>query len=189
MTDDLLSDEEKALFRASMRSVSPLKRNAKIHLSATLPPKPAGGQNRETFAPLPQAQVFLSSFIQEPVQANTVLSWQRHSIPSQRFQALKKGRIPWQAQLDLHGLRPEEAQKKLIDFILAHSNNEASCLLVIHGKGSPGGAPPVLKNLIHRWLPQFEEVLAFHSAVPKHGGTGSVYVLLKRLRKEHSHSI
>jgi len=57
-------------------------------------------------------------------------------------------------------------------------------MLLIHGKGGYEGAPPVIKNLISRWLPQFDEILAFHSAKAKDGGHGAVYVLLKRNKED-----
>ncbi|QBR84921.1 DNA mismatch repair protein MutS [Legionella israelensis] len=182
MTDDFLSDEDKALFRASMRTVTPLKPNKKINTRSSTPNQSVKKQKKETFPESRRSEIFLSSFIQEEVQANTLLSWCHPSLPFRRFQALKKGKINLEARLDLHGLKPDEAEKKLCDFISHQHHTDKRCLLIIHGKGSLEGEPPVLKNLIHRWLPQFKEVLAFHSALPRHGGTGAVYVLLRHLK-------
>lgn len=70
----------------------------------------------------------------------------------------------------------------LCQFIQTQAELGKRCLLIIHGKGGIQGAPPVIKNLLNRWLPQINEVIAFHSALPKDGGSGAIYVLLKRNR-------
>ena len=58
---------------------------------------------------------------------------------------------------------------------------EGCCIRIIHGKGlSSGKQKSVLKTYINHWLSEHERVLAFHSAKAKDGGTGAVYVLLKR---------
>jgi DNA-nicking Smr family endonuclease len=95
------------------------------------------------------------------------------------MRALKNGEIPWEGRLDLHGFKADTARTSLCHFIQTQAQNNKRCLLIIHGKGGHQGAPPIVKNLINRWLPQLEEVLAFHSARPKDGGHGAVYVLLK----------
>jgi len=41
----------------------------------------------------------------------------------------------------------------------------------------------VIKNKVNSWLRQHQDVLAFHSAMPKDGGNGAVYVLLKKLHE------
>ncbi|HAZ7572726.1 Smr/MutS family endonuclease [Legionella sp. PATHC032] len=183
MTDDFLSDEDKALFRHHMRSVKPLHEKTKREKTSTSPT-----YEKKTTAckshSVPKEEYFLSDFIRDTVESDTVLSFSNSSIPSQRFRSLRNGEIPWEAKLDLHGLKTETARQALYDFIQNQSRNNKRCLLIIHGKGGHQGAPPVIKNLINRWLPQFSQVLAFHSALPKDGGLGAVYVLLKRNREK-----
>jgi DNA-nicking Smr family endonuclease len=181
MVDDLMSDEDKALFREHMRSVKPLHEKTKRVQTAA--PKPPITRRKHT-APIPETKqaYYLSDTIQESVLSNTILSYAQSGLPNQRFKALKNGHIQWEARLDLHGLKSEMAGESLCRFIQHQAENEKRCLLIIHGKGGHEGAPPVIKNLVNRWLPQLEEVLAFHSALPKDGGCGAVYVLLKRKR-------
>ncbi len=69
--------------------------------------------------------------------------------------------------------------RELINFIRQEATSRHRCLLIIHGKGSHNGKAPVLKNLVRHWLPQFPQVLAFHSALTRDGGAGALYVLLK----------
>ena len=98
--------------------------------------------------------------------------------------ALKDGALPVQDYCDLHGLGVDEAQARLKDF-LAHSQvRNYRTVLVVHGRGhnSPGNLP-VLKSRLEGWLTMKRfrrQVLAFASAQPYDGGTGALYLLLRR---------
>ncbi|KTD66817.1 DNA mismatch repair protein-like protein [Legionella steelei] len=180
MADDFLSDEDKALFRESMRSVKPLTQQAKkVKVSQ---PKPAIPKKKPPQPTQEKKTYYLSDMIVDTVLSETILSYMHPSLSNQRFKALRTGQIPWEARLDLHGLKSENARDTLCQFIQTQAENDKRCILIIHGKGGYLGAPPVIKNLLNRWLPQLDEVLAFHSALPKDGGSGAVYVLLKRKR-------
>lgn len=196
MTDDSMSDEDKALFRAHMRSVKPLNEKTqriksqasaapqKAPANRSRPPSSASQSSSQPTRPLANKEYFLSDFISDTVLSHTLLSYADSSITGKRFRELKNGLIPWEARLDLHGMKTEAARHTLCQFIQNQNQSNKRCLLIIHGKGGHEGAPPVIKNLINRWLPQFDEVLAFHSALPKDGGHGAVYVLLKKNRGE-----
>ncbi|MGC1182175.1 Smr/MutS family protein [Legionella sp.] len=181
MGNNFISDEDKALFRNHMRSVKPLNEKTKRVKTATPPPTTTF---KRPVNPLAEEQVdyFLSDVIKETVLSHTTLSYAQSGLTNQRFKALKNGQIPWEGRLDLHGFKSEKARDALCQFIRIQAENNKRSLLIIHGKGGHEGAPPVIKNLVNRWLPQLENVLAFHSALPKDGGTGAVYVLLKRTR-------
>lgn len=182
MNDDSLSEEDKILFRDHMRSVKPLEEKTKRTSKPTpaLSEKPARKKN----LPIVRAHqnTHLSDYVGEAVLSDTLLSYANAGLPSKRFRELRMGQIRWEARLDLHGLKADDARLALCQFIQNQANNNARCLLIIHGKGGHQGAPPVIKNLVNRWLPQLDEVIAFHSAQAKDGGHGAVYVLLKRNR-------
>ena len=179
MTDDALPEEEKALFREHMRAVKPL-------VTKTIKVKDAPAQvTRPIQKNYPQIRVakkdyFLSDFISTTVHSDTTLHYAQASLPSKRVRDLRIGAIRWESRLDLHGMKADAAREALCRFIESQFQNSKRCVLIIHGKGGHEGAPPVIKNLVNRWLPQMEEVLAFHSALPKDGGQGAVYVLLKK---------
>ncbi|MGH8848032.1 MAG: Smr/MutS family protein, partial [Polaromonas sp.] len=84
-----------------------------------------------------------------------------------------------QGQLDLHGLRREDAREALGQFIKDAHKTGWRCVRVVHGKGlgSPGKTP-VLKGKVQSWLIQKQEVLAFVQARPAEGGAGALVVLL-----------
>lgn len=128
-------------------------------------------------------EYYLTDDIDEPVLAHAVLSYMTPSVSGKQFHELKTGQITCEAKLDLSGLKTEKARKALLKFIQKQVKNKKHSLLIIHGTESHKNAPPLLKNLINHWLPQIVEVAAFHSANPKDGGVGAVYVLLKKIQQ------
>lgn len=103
------------------------------------------------------------------------------SLPAAKIRQLKQGKWPIVGTLDLHGLTVAQAAVELDCFISRHIRETTQCVLVIHGKGT--GSPdarPVLKNATTNWVKQDGRVLAFCSATNRHGGTGAMYLLLKK---------
>lgn len=126
-------------------------------------------------------EYYLTDDIEEPVLASSVLSYVTPYVSGKQFHELKTGQISWEAKLDLSNLMPEDARQALLGFIQKQVKKNKYSLLIVHGTQGATNAPPLLKNLINHWLPQIEEVAAFHSAKPSDGGIGAVYVLLKKV--------
>jgi len=94
---------------------------------------------------------------------------------------LKAGRYAIQSEVDLHGLTLAEARRELSEFLAAAQTRRHLCVRVIHGKGRKNAqSAPRLKPAVNQWLQRNKQVLAFCSARAMDGGTGAVYVLLKR---------
>ena len=97
---------------------------------------------------------------------------------------LKRGKLPIQAHIDLHGLTKKDAEDVVRRFLINCHSRGLRCVLIVHGRGlnSPGSIP-VLKERIPVWLnrgPARKIVMAFSSAQPYDGGTGAIYVLLRK---------
>ena len=107
------------------------------------------------------------------------LSFRRPGISTDVTRKLRKGEWSIQGQIDLHGLRSDEARNAMGQFIRDAKRMGWRCVRVVHGKGlgSPG-KEPVLKSKVQRWLVQKNEVLAFVQAKPSDGGGGALLVLL-----------
>ena len=107
------------------------------------------------------------------------LSFRRLGIGTDVTRKLRKGEWSIQGQIDLHGLRSDEARNAMGQFIRDAKRMGWRCVRVVHGKGlgSPG-KEPVLKSKVQRWLVQKNEVLAFVQAKPSDGGGGALLVLL-----------
>jgi DNA-nicking Smr family endonuclease len=108
----------------------------------------------------------------------------RLDVPPNLVRELRRGVLPIDGRLDLHGLGAEAARERLLEFLKAQRARGERCVLVIHGKGehsaTPGG---VLRGEISAWLSQGrarEHVAAFATAREDDGGEGAVYVALRR---------
>ena len=114
------------------------------------------------------------------LEVDDQMSFLRPGIGSDVLKKLRRGNWSIQAQLDLHGLRQDEAREKLGEFLRICGKQGLRCLRIVHGKGlgSPGKAP-VLKSRVQRWLVQKNEVMAFVQAKPADGGAGALVVLLQ----------
>jgi DNA-nicking Smr family endonuclease len=115
------------------------------------------------------------------------LSFRRPGIGVEVTRRLRAGHWSIQRQLDLHGLRVDEAREALGQFIRHAHKTGLRCVRVVHGKGlgSPGKSP-VLKSRVQRWLVQKNEVLAFVQARPMDGGAGALVVLLKPVHNRNT---
>lgn len=119
------------------------------------------------------------------VMANEQVSYKRDGISERLLRALRRGKYPAQAELDLHGMTTTEALPVLNEFLAQCGARRFNCIRIVHGKGLGSGARgPVMKNAVNNWLRQFDNVLAFCSAPANDGGTGAVYVYLKRSGRE-----
>ena len=109
----------------------------------------------------------------------------RIDVPPSLLRELRRGVLPIDGRLDLHGLGAQAAREKLLEFLRTQRARGERCLLVIHGKGEHSAVPNsgVLRGEIAAWLSQGrarEHVAAFATAHDDDGGEGAVYVALRR---------
>ncbi len=119
----------------------------------------------------------------EPAEIETgeELFFARPGLQHNVLRKLRRGQYAIQGQLDLHGCTVPEARARVAAFLRDMQTQDRRCVRIIHGKGkSSEGRLPVLKGKVNTWLRQWDQVLAFCSARPNDGGTGAVYVLLRR---------
>ena len=107
-----------------------------------------------------------------------------NGVDRNTMRRLKRGQFPIQDHIDLHGLTQKDAETKVRDFLVNSQARGLQCVLIVHGRGlnSPDNIP-ILKERLPVWLnrgPARKIVKAFSSARPYDGGTGAIYVLLRR---------
>ena len=172
-------EAERHLFSRAVGPVTPLReRNLALPRRPLPPPLPVQHQLDEQRA--------LQESISDDFDVGTLLdtddqlSFRRPGIGVEVTRRLRAGHWSIQRQLDLHGLRVDEAREALGQFIRNAHKQGLRCVRVVHGKGlgSPGKTP-VLKGRVHAWLVQKNEVLAFVQARGDEGGAGALVVLLK----------
>jgi DNA-nicking Smr family endonuclease len=156
-----LSEEEKALLVAAMQDVVPLNKKKRAEKPEPVRRRPKISVKNVMLPELPVASKGMAD-------KGTVAR-------------LASGEYEVQGKLDLHGLTLEEAYKKLKSFIEKHYRKGSRCVLIITGKGSPGQ----LAREVPRWLSLSDmaaQILVVSMASPKHGGSGALYVLLRKHR-------
>jgi len=108
---------------------------------------------------------------------------QAPQLDARTDQRLRRGQVPIDGKLDLHGMIQAEAHERLNDFIKRAYAKKKRCLLIITGKGKKGEG--VLRQKLPQWLsvpPIKDVILKIYPAAAEHGGTGAWYVYLKRQR-------
>ena len=117
--------------------------------------------------------------VESLLETDDTLSFRRRGIGPEVVRKLRRGEWAVQAQLDLHGLRRDQAREALGAFLREAGRSGWRCVRVVHGKGhgSPG-REPVLKGKVKSWLVQKSEVIAFTQARAAQGGAGALIVLL-----------
>jgi len=98
---------------------------------------------------------------------------------------LKRGNVELDRILDLHGQTQERAHQRLRAFVADAHARGSRCVLVVTGKGLESGG--ILRHMVPRWLneePNRARVVAFCPAQPRHGGSGALYVLIRRRRPD-----
>ena len=169
-----LTPEEKALFRTEMGNTRPLSSDT------VMPARTAATITR----PLHSATDNRSFSLSQPddtITADSYLSYQGPGIQYKTFQKLRQGKVHLEAELDLHGLNTEQAAQHVDRFLSDCQQQLIRYISIIHGKGwRSQDNKPILKQYIVNWLRHNPSVLAFCSAPSDQGGTGAVYILLKR---------
>ena len=176
MSDDSIKNDDESLFMAEMADVTPLKPHNKIRHKKKLPSpvKFSAAENQGDSID----DVFSTAEIIE--KCPDILSYSRGGLQHKTLKQLRQGRNPVEAVLDLHGLTVEQARKELLHFLTVCEADGARHVIIVHGKGFRSKDKPVIKPMVNRWLRATDKVLAFHTAQAKDGGSGAVYVLLKK---------
>ncbi|MBZ8139255.1 DNA mismatch repair protein MutS [Rubrivivax gelatinosus] len=172
------AEAQRRVFAHAVGPVYPLAPHGRAHVAR---PRPA---------PLPRQReaderAALRATLSDEVDVESLLltddglSFRRFGVGPDVLTRLRRGHWAIQTEIDLHGLRRDEARDALAGFIRESARRGQRCVRVVHGKGhgSPG-RKPVLKVKAQRWLAQCAEVIAFTQATGPQGGAGALIVLL-----------
>ena len=96
------------------------------------------------------------------------------------YRKLRLGKYETEAVLDLHRKSVKQAREEVYDFITTCMAHSLRTVMILHGKGERSDPPALLKSYVNKWLPSLDNVMAYHSAQLRHGGSGALYVLLRK---------
>jgi len=172
------------LWRAVTKDVKPLKHAPRSRIVPETVQEPA--KPRPKKAGSAHAARAIAPPKPPPAPPRRELSHGRAAgVDKRTMDRLRRGQLPIEAEIDLHGHTQEEAHRVLSAFIAGHAAAGRRCVRVITGKGSFREGGGVLKSAVPRWLneqPLQDSILAFTHARRDDGGEGALYVLLRRKR-------
>jgi len=170
-------DDDKGLFRKAVAGTRALKQDRNNPHKPRRKPVPLQ-RYRDDQAVMAS---LLSDDYSPDIETGEELLFVRTGIQQRVLRKFRRGQYTIEAELDLHGCTASEARELVSQFLHNARINNKRCVRIIHGKGLSSLAKlPVLKVKVNSWLRQMDAVLAFCSARPNDGGTGAVYVLLKK---------
>ena len=172
-------ERERNVFRAAVADAAPLRATGRVD-PAPMPVPPVARQFERDESRALAESISDEIDIERLLDTDENLSYRRPGVGPDVPRRLRRGDWVIQKQIDLHGLRVDEAREALPAFLLECLRREIRCVRVVHGKGLGSvNREPVLKGKVLRWLTQRDEVLAFCQAGPNDGGSGALLVLLR----------
>lgn len=181
------SDDERALFEATLGGTKPLKGRAPPRTKTEKPKAAAPAAPKPPSLPPPQPPPL------PPSRSGPT------GLDGRTADRLKRGQLDPQARLDLHGLTEAAAHRALITFVKGAHARELRLVLIVTGKGGKQGAPEapfdleldmrargILKTMTPRWLMERDLaplVADMRTAHSRHGGDGALYVYLRKRTK------
>ncbi|WP_341501753.1 DNA endonuclease SmrA [Gallaecimonas sp. GXIMD4217] len=177
----MMQDDDKFLFEKEMAGVKRIRQEDRAERRPERQdPAALKARRAAAEAELVEDANFLSSEAMELVEPRDVLSYKKDGVQDGVFKQLRQGRYEVQSVLDLHRLRFVEARQQVFQFIQDAHKAGLRTLLILHGRGENSRPPALLKSCCAKWLKELPPVLAYHSAQRNHGGTGALYVLLRK---------
>lgn len=169
-----LSDEERVLWNVIARTAMPLKGRRAVEIPE--PPAPVAAK--------PDVSKTIAVAVQAPTPAAPPKrQYVAHSLDEPTRDKLSKGRLPIEGRVDLHGMTQDEAYSLLLNFLSRAYAGGVRYVLVITGKGTSKGGDGVLKRMVPAWLSTapFRMFVSSHDhAARHHGGSGAIYIRLRR---------
>lgn len=164
------TEEESNLFRQAVADLKPFKQPTHINQSAENLEKIFAPTLTEKFY-----QRYCENEYLEPLRGDTRLEFHQN-LPHKLLRKLRQGQYNAEAILDLHGYTVNEAALALDDWLTFCLESGKRVIRLVHGKGPKA----ILKTQVNSWLQDTPDILAFCSAKPQDGGTGALYILLKK---------
>ncbi|MDW6001593.1 DNA endonuclease SmrA [Vibrio mangrovi] len=179
-----MSQEDFELFQQMMGDVKPLKHDT-AELKKDLQITDAHLARQEAAMKLEQNDSNYLSLEHAPqIKSDDLVEFKRNGVQDGVYRKLRLGKYPIQARLDLHRKTLEQARDEIVTFLRQCMRMDIRTVLIVHGKGERSNPPALMKSYVSHWLPQIEEVQCVHSAQRFHGGTGALYVLLRKSQEQ-----
>jgi len=182
-----VSDRPKEFFASEMSDVKPLAPHNQADIKKPRETSPGVEVRRQAAIrhKLLDTNFLVTDDHLEPLKSNDVLEYKKDGVQHGVYRKLRLGQYVIEARLDLHRKTVEETRREVWQFIKDCIKYGLRTVIILHGKGDRNqNQEAIIKTYVNKWLSEIDEVLAFHSPQRHHGGTGAVYVLLKKSDQE-----
>ncbi|MDC0609859.1 DNA endonuclease SmrA [Vibrio sp.] len=179
-----MSQEDLNFFQQMMGDVKPIEQDT-VELKKTYQLTDAQLAKRAAAETLYEGEPEYLSLDNAPmIKPEDVIEFKRNGVQDGVFRKLRLGKYPIQARLDLHKRTLEQARDEVVLFLNKCMRMDIRTVVLVHGKGERSNPPALMKSYVAHWLPQMANVQCVHSAQRFHGGTGAVYVLLRKSQEK-----
>ncbi|UJF18797.1 DNA endonuclease SmrA [Vibrio sp. SS-MA-C1-2] len=177
----MTNHDDLALFQKMMSDIDPLEQNQ-------IAPKKQSNMSKDSQLARRLAAISLSEIDNEYLSLdnakmlapNEIIGYRQDGVQEGVYRKLRLGKYPIQARLDLHKRTLENARSEILAFFRQSQRLDIRTVIIIHGKGANAVPPAMMKSYVSSWLSQIKEVMCYHSTQPHHGGSGALYVMLKK---------
>ncbi|WP_248304568.1 Smr/MutS family protein [Breoghania sp. L-A4] len=186
-----LSAEEHTLWKRVTETLKPLPGDTRVRAvgkQALAKDKPAAVAAKTPEKP--KATTALAGrLVAPPLKKTAPAAPSPGALDRRMLQRLVRGRTAIDGRIDLHGLTQSEAHGRLHSYLAGAQARGHKVVLVITGKGGDGyDGRGVLRRMVPHWLqlPQFRDLVnGFEEAHASHGGSGALYVRIRRRKPPH----
>ncbi|MCG8312198.1 MAG: DNA endonuclease SmrA [Pseudomonadales bacterium] len=178
-----MSEEEFNLFKQEMDGVKPIKQTKVGDVPSKQGPSDAQIARREAAVREHSGEnnlLTMDAEYVEMVSPHDILEYKKPGVQDGVYRKLRLGKYETEAVLDLHRKSVKQAREEVYDFITTCMAHSLRTVMILHGKGERSDPPALLKSYVNKWLPSLDNVMAYHSAQLRHGGSGALYVLLRK---------
>ncbi|MEC6822416.1 DNA endonuclease SmrA [Photobacterium piscicola] len=176
----MMSNNELDLFKEMMADVAPIKQDTiliqqKYQISESQLARRLAAQT------LANGNIdYLSLDNANMVKPDDMIEFKRDGVQLAVFKKMRQGKYDIHARLDLHKKTLYQARDEVLAFLKQSQRLDIRTVMIVHGKGERSNPPALMKSFVTTWLEQISDVLCFHSALRQHGGTGALYVMIKK---------
>lgn len=173
-------DDDFSLFQAMMNDVKPIKNDtAELKKSHVVTEAQLAKRQAAIWLNVDDPN-YLSTEQTEMIKPQDVIEFKRDGVQEGVYRKLRLGKYPIQARLDLHRKTIKEARDEVVAFLRQCMQMDIRTVMIVHGRGERSNPPALMKSYVATWLTQINDVQCAHSAQRFHGGTGAVYILLRK---------
>ncbi|MCL9782129.1 DNA endonuclease SmrA [Vibrio sp. S4M6] len=181
-----MSHDDLDLFKEMMADVKPIQ-NDTSELKKAFHSTDTHAAKRQAAMSLDKDDPDYLSVDHAPMKKpDDIVEFKRDGVQEGVYRKLRLGKYPIQAKLDLHRKTLEEARSEVVKFLKQCIHLDIRTVIIVHGKGEKSNPPALMKSYVSHWLEQIKDVQCAHSAQRHHGGSGAVYVLLRKSAEKKS---